>query len=318
MTINCMQEFRCNLFEFEIIHVMDRVKQRYPQMKNLEHIVPRVVKSLETNTPVDWRFTESATSRFFIVDQESGAKFMGMTIRNSKKIQETIQFIQKNMKNTAIMLKELDNEIQIYQDEILNPNLNITHHIRTVYPKGDKSDISQEREMFEKIRDAVGHVVPIASRKLGSRPNAIVAPDGALWVRQYMNWMDLKNSSPKEYYLFQPLTRDSGITKNTFRIFSYDANGNLITHKERTINCDNYRPGIKDFKDEFTANDIRTESYWKVPTYLDRRLIDLDYKERYSKELLENEEEPITPDELIELYYLRKIVQKAKEKLHRK
>lgn len=318
MTINCMQEFRCNLFEFEIIHVMDRVKQRYPQMKNLEHIVPRVVKSLETNTPVDWRFTESATSRFFIVDQESGAKFMGMTIRNSKKIQETIQFIQKNMKNTAIMLKELDNEIQIYQDEILNPNLNITHHIRTVYPKGDKSDISQEREMFEKIRDAVGHVVPIASRKLGSRPNAIVAPDGALWVRQYMNWMDIKNSSPKEYYLFQPLTRDSGITKNTFRIFSYDANGNLITHKERTINCDNYRPGIKDFKDEFTANDIRTESYWKVPTYLDRRLIDLDYKERYSKELLENEEEPITPDELIELYYLRKIVQKAKEKLHRK
>jgi len=318
MTINCMQEFRCNLFEFEIIHVMDRVKQRYPQMKNLEHIVPRVVKSLETNTPVDWRFTESATSRFFIVDQESGAKFMGMTIRNSKKIQETIQFIQKNMKNTAIMLKELDNEIQIYQDEILNPNLNITHHIRTVYPKGDKSDISQEREMFEKIRDAVGHVVPIASRKLGSRPNAIVAPDGTLWVRQYMNWMDLKNSSPKEYYLFQPLTRDSGITKNTFRIFSYDANGNLITHKERTINCDNYRPGIKDFKDEFTANDIRTESYWKVPTYLDRRLIDLDYKERYSKELLENEEEPITPDELIELYYLRKIVQKAKEKLHRK
>ena len=318
MTINCMQEFRCNLFEFEIIHVMDRVKQRYPQMKNLEHIVPRVVKSLETNTPVDWRFTESATSRFFIVDQESGAKFMGMTIRNSQKIQETIQFIQKNMKNTAIMLKELDNEIQIYQDEILNPNLNITHHIRTVYPKGDKSDISQEREMFEKIRDAVGHVVPIASRKLGSRPNAIVAPDGTLWVRQYMNWMDIKNSSPKEYYLFQPLTRDSGITKNTFRIFSYDANGNLITHKERTINCDNYRPGIKDFKDEFTANDIRTESYWKVPTYLDRRLIDLDYKERYSKELLENEEEPITPDELIELYYLRKIVQKAKEKLHRK
>ena len=305
-------------FEVEIVHVLGRLKLRYPKMTNLEDIVLRVVRSLAKCTPYDWRFTDSVSSRFFVIDQESGAKFMGMTIRDSQNIQNILSFIQRNVRNSSLILSELDNKIQFYIDEIENPNLSISHHIRTVYPKGDKSEIAEERELFEKTRDIVSHVIPLASRKLGSRPNAIVAPDGALWVRQHMNWIDLKNTSAPEYYLFQPITRNYGITKNTFRIFSYDANGNLKTHQEKTINCESHHPGIKDFKPGFAPTDIRSESYWKVPTYLDRRLIDLDYKERYSKELIDKGEDGITSDELIELYYLKKIVEKAKEKLHRK
>jgi len=313
-----MDALKRGVFELEIVHVLDRLKQRYPGMTNLEDIVFRVGTSLETCTPDDWRFTESATSRFFVIDQESGAKFMGMTIRDSHHIRDTLSFIRNNIRDSRLILTELDNQIRIYIAEILNPNLKITHHIRTVYPRGDKSEIAEERQVFEKTRDIVGHVIPLASRKLGSRPNAIVASDGALWVRQHMNWMDLKNGSATEYYLFQPLTRDYGVTKSRFRIFSYDANGNLKTHQEQTIHCDNHRPGIKDFKQGFTADEIRSESYWKVPTCLDRRLIDLDYKERYSGELLQNNEDVMTSDELIELHYLRKIVRTAREKLHRK
>lgn len=313
-----MDALKRGVFEVEIVHVLDRLKLRYPKMTNLEDIILHVATSLEAYTPDDWRFTESATSRFFVIDQESGAKFMGMTIRDSHRIRDTLSFIRNNIKNSHLILTELDNQIQIYIDEIMNPNLKITHHIRTVYPRGDKSEIAEERLVFEKTRDIVGHVIPLASRKLGSRPNAIVASDGTLWVRQHMNWMDLKNGSATEYYLFQPLTRDCGVVKGRFRIFSHDTNGNLKTHQEKTFHCDNHRPGIKDFRPGFTADEIRSESYWKVPTYLDRRLIDLDYKERYSRELLQNNEDAITSDELIELYYLRKIVRIAREKLHRK
>jgi len=326
MTTNCLDGFKCNQFEFEIDHVLERLQQRYPGQETQEDILVRVKQSLIKHTPDGWRFTESATSRFFIIDEASCAKFMGMTIRDSLKIRGTVDFIQTNLKNTAIVLREMDNNIKIYHDEILNPNLHITHYILTVYPKGSKGDISEERDMFEKSRDAVGHVVPIASRKLGSRPNAIVTSDGALWVRQYMNWMDLSSSSHKEYYLFQPLTRESGVIQNRFRIYTYNENGVLqsLSDLEKSISCEEKRPGIKDFMPDLNTDAIRSESYWKVPTYLDRRLVDLTFKERHSMKLLGKhskaikDDELITADELSELYYLRIIVEKVKDMLHKK
>ena len=86
-------------FEVEIVHVLDRLKLRYPKMTNLEDIVLRVVRSLAKCTPYDWRFTDSVSSRFFVIDQESGAKFMGMTIRDSQNIQNILSFIQRNVRN---------------------------------------------------------------------------------------------------------------------------------------------------------------------------------------------------------------------------
>lgn len=67
---------------------------------------------------------------------------------------------------------------------------------------------------------------------------------------------------------------------------------------------------------------VRSDSYWKVPTWLDRRLIDLDFKERYSRSVakqgeLVEEESLISASEALELCFLREIVARAREKLHK-
>ncbi|WP_207691934.1 hypothetical protein [Desulfonema limicola] len=141
-----------------------------------------------------------------------------------------------------------------------------------------------------------------------------------------MNWVSMKPGS-KEYYLFHPLEK-KGIDKSRWTIFSYDENGNLKRLPDEDI--DENIPKLSDIKtsifnkaknqDIKTEQGLRSESYWRVPTFLDRRLIDLDFKERYSGKNFETGTgEPgmeITCSELVELYFLKIIVNQARNRLY--
>ena len=106
----------------------------------------------------------------------------------------------------------------------------------------------------------------------------------------------------------------SGVEKERFAIFSHSENGRLMKVGEKSFDCVESLGDLKDIKIEMTEKgNIRSENYWKVPTYLDCRLIDLDFLERYSARGAE-----ISSSELVELYFLRKIVEKARGKLYKK
>jgi hypothetical protein len=312
-------------FEINRKHIKERLEDRYKNCAGrADEIINKVETILEKNTPHDWRFTESPSSRFFIIEEETGAKFMGMSYRSGAESHKIIREIQKNVNNLKILFHNLNSYVDSYIVEVLNPNLPLAHEIRTVYPR-KKGDMAEEKRLFETTRTAVTHIIPLASRKIASRPNAIVDTHNTLWVRQYMNWVSMKPGS-KEYYLFHPLTKE-GLIRNRCALFSYSENGDVKKLPEHQIK--GQFPAICALKADIVSQaqnenmkiepDIRSESYWRVPTYLDRRLIDLDFKERYSslsdKGLSESEK--ISSSELVELYFLRRIVERVQQKLYK-
>ncbi len=307
-------------------HVKEQFINRYKKHGDkADEIIERFTNVLENNTPDDWRFTESPSSRFFIIEEESGAKFMGMSYRSGPESHRIIKEIQKNVRNLELLILKLNSYVDTYISELLDPKLPIIHEIRTVYPR-KKGDLAEEKRLFEITRTAVPHIIPFTPRKIASRPNAIVDTNNTLWVRQYMNWVSIKPGS-REYYLFHPLTK-KGIIRNRCAVFSYSENGNLQKLPEHVIK--EQFPSINDIKSEIFSHaqkenisiepDIRSESYWRVPAYLDRRLINLDYKERCShisgKE--SSDSGTISSSELIELYLLRNIIERVQQKLYKK
>jgi len=76
-------------------HLIMRLSQRYRRdLSQSIAIINRVTAMLEQNTPVDWRFTESPSSRFFIVDETTEAKFMGLSYRDSANGRGIVQTIR--------------------------------------------------------------------------------------------------------------------------------------------------------------------------------------------------------------------------------
>ncbi len=173
------KELLLQKFRIDCEHVLERLAERYKDTKQPWVVVKRVMSSLEDNTPLDWRFTEGPTSRFFVVDEETKAKFMGMSFRDSKKLNEILDYIQTNLDQVETILARIDEFAATYQDEVKNPKLPIMHQIRTVYHKGEKGGtISEEKRVFESARQELSHVLPILARKVAARPNAVVAKDG--------------------------------------------------------------------------------------------------------------------------------------------
>lgn len=71
-----------NRFEINWKHVKEQFERRYKQFAGrTNEIIDRVADSLQENTPDDWRLTESPSSRFFVIEAESNAKFLGMSYR---------------------------------------------------------------------------------------------------------------------------------------------------------------------------------------------------------------------------------------------
>lgn len=300
-------------FKIERPHIEAQFKVRYKKYSGRSgEIIDHVIAILEKNTPADWRFTESASSRFFIMEEETEAKFLGITYRNSEAGREIIRDVQENINDVPNLLNRLDLYVKKYIADIQDSNLPIVHHIRTVYGKGKRAHIAEEKRLFEQTRSVVSHILPLIAHKIASRPNAIVTQDGTLWVRQYLNWMGMEQGS-KEYYMFQPLTK-KGIEKGRFAIFSHSENGQLKKLDEKKFDCVESLGDLSDIKAEINKKgSIRSESYWKVPTCLDCRLIDLDFLERYSEKGVK-----ILSSELIELYFLKKIVNKAMPRFYKR
>jgi len=334
--------------EFQIsnpAHVRKRIMERYRKTETEADAITGQVKDfLEANTPEDWRFTESPSSRFFIVDEETRAKFMGLSYRSSEKGREILDFIRKSIGDTRQITNSLRSLVEEYIADVRNPDLPIVHDIRTVYARGEKQGtIGEEKELFHQARLALSHTVPLTSHRIAARPNAVIGKDREiLWVRQYLNWVSMDPNS-KEYYLFQVLTR-KGIDKCRFAIFSYTTNGDLrMVGESKTLRCTGipasaglsegpvsdpvgYQEALSGMKAAVPAGGdkaaLRSESYWKGPTCVDRRYIDLDFKERYSKQSPKEDEEPeqesfITAEEALELCFLKEIVGRAREKLHK-
>ena len=317
-------------FKFAEEHIITRLQERYKfgtaDAKSYLHNVGDV---LSRRTPVDWRFTESPTSRFFVMEEEKAAKFLGMSYRASDACSQITQELQElcRIGDSKTIISKLKNYSSEYLSAICSPDLPIVHEFRTVYGKGSDGNIREEKQLYETGRGVVAHILPVAAKKIASRPNAIVScnigDDGhrMLLVRQHLNWINMEPGK-KEYYLFHPLT-DSGIDNNQLFIYSLTENGDLKKEDRKVlsktaeleISPTSEKLGKTCRSSGVIPDGYRTESYWKVPTCLDIRLTDLDYLERSFDKLDEDEDIQITNEERTELFFLRKIVETVKNKI---
>jgi hypothetical protein len=287
-------------------HIINQAKERY-RIENFALILDRVINTLESQAPEDWRFTISPAARFFVVDFESQVKILGFSYRDAGV--EVVKEIQQNIIENKIENLEFDRYINSYLQNLRDPSKKIIHHLRTAYPK-TKGEIGEEKRILTTIKSQISHIIPIQEKKFSARPNAIVMTNGKLWVRQHYNWMDMSNPN-KEYFLFEQLTYE-GINKSQRKIFSYAINGDVkevCTLKGCPNNYGECFPKIK--KDDYLSISFKTDSYWTLPTFLDRRLLDLEFREREPEKA---EDGPLNRNEIVELYLLRKIVGEIRKK----
>ncbi len=81
-------------------HVKEQFELRNKQFAaRSDEIIARVTDTLEKNTPTDWRFTESPHSRFFIVEELTDAKFMGLNYRDGPEGRRIVETVQNNTRN---------------------------------------------------------------------------------------------------------------------------------------------------------------------------------------------------------------------------
>jgi hypothetical protein len=287
-------------------HIINQAKKRYG-IEKFALILSRVISTLESQAPEDWRFTVSPSARFFVVDFESQVKILGFSYREAGV--EIIKEIQEIIIKDDINNLKLDMYINIYLQNLCDPNKKIIHHLRTAYPKAE-GEIGEEKRILSTIKSQISHVIPIQEKKFSARPNAIIMNNDELWVRQHYNWMNLTNPN-KEYFLFEQLSHE-GINKSRRKIFSYGVNGDIkevCSLKGCPNQYDDCFLQIK--KNDYLSISFKTDTYWTLPTFLDRRLLDLDFREREPEKA---EDGPLNRNEIAELYLLRKIVGQVRKK----
>ncbi|QTA80266.1 Uncharacterized protein dnl_25620 [Desulfonema limicola] len=157
-------------FIIERDHVLQQFKVRYKRFAHrADEIIDRLIQNLLENTPDDWRFTESPSSRFFIVEEETGAKFMGMSYRAGTECADIVKFIQENAQDTEKIFTNLKTFVDLYIGEVLNPELSIVHEIRTVYPQ--KKEILQRKStLLKKPGLLLRTLSPLFQKKLLQGP----------------------------------------------------------------------------------------------------------------------------------------------------
>lgn len=292
------------------VHVDEQFRKRYPDFAGRsEEIVERMETLVRSRAPEDWRFTESPTSRFFLVDEETCAKFLGLSYRGGEQGRAIVSEIREMAAKGEADPARVKFLIQSYIEDVNRPDLPIHHEIRTVYPR-KKSDIAEEKRLAHQTRAAVNHTLPLAVRKIASRPNAVIGMDAELWVRQYRNWVGTKPGCP-EYYLFHPL-RPEGVDRGRSLVFSHTENGNLNRVDGSEIQGAP-GPALPDGAAIPRGSGLRSENYWRVPTAADRRFIDLDFRVR----MVWRNGEKLKAAELMEHCILGRIIEKARDKMYR-
>jgi hypothetical protein len=296
-------------FIYNTNHIKEQFIKRYGHYKHqVDIIFNRLINTLETRTPKDWRFTESPTSRFFIIDLETSAKFLGLSYRHGKLTPAIVKQIEENCHQPDILYRRLGSFVKDYIEEVNMSNLPIVHVIKTVYGKKN-AEIGEEKRLFKEVQQNLFHIIPVKAKKIASRPNAVIKEDGSLWVRQYLNWIGMEKGS-KEYYLFQPLT-SSGIDKNQYSICQFTENGDIRMFPVKQISCD--MPSVAEikadiFEENNVSSNIRAENYWHVPTFLDRRFIDLEFQARKN--------ELKKPEDIVQYHFIKIIIKSARERMY--
>lgn len=276
----------------------------------LEEMLERVTGALATQAPEDWRFTQSPSARFFVVDLETQVKILGVSYRDwgrnmLKQIQEAIQ-----KDEVADLSQDIGKFIDSYVEGLYKPDRKIGHELVTAYPQKG-GEIGEEKRLFAGIKERLEHAVPLQEKKLAARPNAIVVSRDELWVRQHLNWVNLQDAN-KEFFLFERLT-PRGINKCQRKIFSYTSNGIVKEEATITVTSCPQRASVCWLEVQKTDSwqNYRTDAYWTLPTYLDQRLIALDFRDRQPEKA---EAGPLSRDEVVELHFLRRLVQAARSR----
>jgi hypothetical protein len=314
-----------NRIQLHQTHIKDQFISRFKAHRDqADRIIDRLRGTLEDSTPDDWRFTVSPTSRFFIIDAETGAKFLGLSYRLGTETPAILDDIQSHVETPEVLFSRLSGYVDRYVQEVMDPNLPIIHEIRTVYGK-KKAEIGEEKRLYERGRETLYHVIPPAAKKIAARPNAVLTPDETLWVRQELNWISMAPGS-REFYFFNPLA-PAGVDKRRCAIFSYTDNGDLKLVGERRVEGECAQAAqVKDWilksseagVENAGVGRIRSESYWHVPTCLDRRFIDLEFINRYARlpQKAARTGIRITAAEILELFFLKQIIEGAKQRLY--
>lgn len=290
-------------------HILKQIKERYPSF-NGEPVLSRMINTLKTQAPDDWRFTISPSARFFVVDRATKVKILGYSYKDfGKDIGQEIQkYIEED--NTSAIYGRLKQFIKVYIEGLKRIDLDIIHELKTAYPP-EEGEIAEEKRIMIKSKEEMSHAILIKEKKFSARPNAVVLGDGEvgeLWVRQSLNWININNPN-LEYLYFERLT-PQGINKAQRKVFSYDMKGVLIPLDmpgcpQKALVCG---PAVD--KSVFKSpREFRSDTYWMLPTYLDNRYIGLDFREREPS----NEDfGPLSRNEMAELYFLKKIIAAAK------
>ncbi len=288
-------------------HILQQIRERY-KLDNPRPLLDRVMAALQEQAPEDWRFTQSPAARFFVVDLATQVKILGVSYRDWGR--EIVHQVQQAVRadQVAEVIGKLSQYSEGYVQGFYLPDLAVYHELMTAYPR-QRGEIGEKKRMLAASKEQLEHAVPLQSKKLAARPNAIVVSATELWVRQHLNWVNLSNPN-KEYYLCERLT-PQGINKCRRRIFSYTSNGDVRLEDIPVTGCP--QPSSECYlhlaKPPEFSQAYRTDAYWTLPTYLDRRLLDLDFRERQPDKA---DDGPLNRDEVVELYLLRRLVQAAR------
>jgi len=289
-------------------HIINQIVQRYKlEIEYAKSILKEIVATLKQQAPDDWRFTISPSARFFVVHLPSQVKILGFSYKEAGA--DIVRAIQKSIKNNTIHNINLDRFVNMYLEALNNSNLKIIHHLRTAYPK-EKGEIGEEKRIISSLKRELSHIILFQEKKFSSRPNALIIK-GQLWVRQQYNWIDMRNYN-KEYFLFKQLT-PKGIDETKRKIFLYTINGDVKEEADLPGCRHSFNCFLTISKPENSGN-FRTDSYWSLPTYIDRRLLDLEFREREAERA---EEGLLKKDEIVELYILRNLIERLRQKIYK-
>jgi len=253
-------------------HLIQRAKERFEcSQEEAKEYIADFRKVLEDQAPDDWRFTRSPVAEFLIYHEKSGFRFLGRSYRDIGK--EFLEELEKaKVENFSSLsdepvIKELAEEyLQILQE----PDSIIVHEIKTVY--NQRQHLGKLKQSYQLARINLSHLIPINTRIIATRPNAIVTEDNTLWVRQ-----DELIELPHEidYLFFERLTK-KGIDKSKVRIYTHHQDGNIKFYQEYSRNNKEIflsKPRL--------SSSFHTASYWSLPTYVDNTYLDLKYKSEH-------------------------------------
>ncbi len=247
-------------------HLLARSTERSGLARDKAHAaVAKVRAAIEQQAPDDWRFTTSPHGVFSILyePEDVNCRFLGRSFRDHENEGENLL---TRLQAETVSVEELAACADACRRLILSPDCTIFHELKTCYC--GPMDISEEKLLFAKAKEALGHVVLLDEKRIALRPNALVIGD-ELWVRQgeFFDMSAGDKADYREHLIFQRL-RPAGIDKSCQRVYSFNRQAHVRFEREETGGS---------FAPVRTSREPgqRSQSYWLLPTRLDARYMDL-------------------------------------------